>query len=123
MSIKEEYKDLSNALKETFSPPSPISAKKAPTGKGTSKGDMLVQRLAVEFQHDPIEELVKLARSNRVSPDLKAKINLELIQYYIPKLRAIDTNPNQGETISINIINPSISSNSTSNQKIIDITS
>ena len=31
---------------------------------------------------------------------------MELLQYYLPKLKAIDTNPNQGETISINIIQP-----------------
>ena len=67
---------------------------------------VLVQRLALEFNHDPIQELVKLAQSNRVSPDLKAKINMEFLQYYLPKLRAIDTNPNQGEVIQINIVNP-----------------
>lgn len=101
-----DLRDLALDLKEQFKVPCPMAASKAPTGTGKSKNDVLVQRLALEFNHDPIHELVKLAQSNRVSPDLKAKINMELIQYYLPKLRAIDTNPNQGEVIQINIVNP-----------------
>lgn len=109
------------SLKDQFKKPSPLPPSKYPDGHGKSKGDILVQRLALEFQHDPVAELVKLAKSNRISPDLKAKINMELIQYYIPKLRAIDTNPNQGETIQINIIDSNTKVNT--NDKTIDITS
>ena len=101
-----EIRDLALDLKDQFKVPCAMAASKAPTGVGKSKNDVLVQRLALEFNHDPIQELVKLAQSNRVSPDLKAKINMEFLQYYLPKLRAIDTNPNQGEVIQINIVNP-----------------
>lgn len=94
-------------VKELFKKPSTLPVSKAPTGKGLSKNDILVQRLANEFHHDPIAELVKLAKSSRVMPETKVKINLELLSYYMPKLKAIDTNPNQGETISLNIILPS----------------
>ena len=101
-----EIRDLALDLKDQFKGPCAMAASKAPTGTGKSKNDVLVQRLALEFNHDPIHELVKLAQSNRISPDLKAKINMEFLQYYLPKLRAIDTNPNQGEVIQINIVNP-----------------
>lgn len=97
---------VSQELKKEFRKPSPLPASKAPTGRGSSKNDLFVQRLAVEFQHDPVAELVKIAQSNRISPDLKAKINLELLSYYLPKLKAIDTNPNQGEVINLNVILP-----------------
>lgn len=98
---------VSQDLKKEFKKPSPLPASKAPTGRGSTKNDLFVQRLAVEFQHDPVAELVKIAQSTRISPDLKAKINLELLSYYLPKLKAIDTNPNQGEVINLNVVLPS----------------
>ena len=101
-----EIRDLALDLKDQFKVPCAMAASKAPTGVGKSKNDVLVQRLAMEFNHDPVQELVKLAQSNRISPDLKAKINMEFLQYYLPKLRASDTNPNQGDVIQINIVNP-----------------
>lgn len=102
--IDVQVKELSDELKETLKKPQALSAKKAPTGRGETAGDRLVQRLASEFKYDPIEELVKIAKSTKSSLELKAKINQELIQYYLPKVKAIDTNPNAGEVISINVI-------------------
>lgn len=103
-----QVRELEQDLKDQFKVPSPMAASKAPSGKGNSKNDLLVQRLALEFKHDPVAELVKLAQSNRIPPELKAKINMEFLQYYLPKLKAIDTNPNQGEVININIVQPSL---------------
>lgn len=99
-----QVKELSEDLKETLRKPRALSAKKAPTGRGETAGDRLVQRLATEFKYDPIEELVKIAKSSKSSLELKAKINQELVQYYLPKIKAVDTNPNAGEVISINVI-------------------
>lgn len=104
--LDNEAKSLVKEIKQELRRPTPLPPSKAPTGKGTTKNDLLVQRLAMEFEFDPIAQLVELARNKYSSPDLKAKINMELLQYYLPKLKAIDTNPNQGETISINIIQP-----------------
>ena len=104
--LENEAKSLVKEIKQELKKPTPLPASKAPTGKGDSKNDLLVQRLAMEFEFDPVAQLVELARHKYSSPDLKAKISMELLQYYLPKLKAIDTNPNQGETISINIIQP-----------------
>lgn len=103
--ISSDLLDLTQELKQELKLPSPT--KVYPTGKGKSKNDILIQRLAAEFGHDPVEELIKLARSSKTSSDIKMKINMELLNYCIPKLKAIDTNPNQGETISVNVILPS----------------
>lgn len=97
----QQYKD---DLQKSFKKPSALSGKKAPTGRGETAGDMLIRRLASEFKYDPIAELVKIAKSNKSTLELKTKINQELIQYYLPKVKAIDTNPNAGEVISINVI-------------------
>lgn len=102
--IKDRYDNASAELKKNLRKPNMLPAKKAPTGRGETAGDRLVQRLATEFKHDPIAELIKLAKSAKTSPELKAKINQDLVQYYLPKLKAIDTNPNSGEVISINVI-------------------
>lgn len=104
VSGEEVFVEAKQQLKDTFKKPSMLSAKKAPTGRGETAGDQLVRRLAVEFGYDPISELVKTARSAKTSPELKTKINMELVQYYLPKIRAVDTNPNAGEVISINVI-------------------
>ena len=101
VSGEDVFVEAKQQLKDTFKKPSMLSAKKAPTGRA---GDQLVRRLAVEFGYDPISELVKTARSAKTSPELKTKINMELVQYYLPKIRAVDTNPNAGEVISINVI-------------------
>lgn len=98
--VSQCSKDLKQELKK----PRMISAKKAPDGRGSTAGDRLVQRLATDLHYDPIAELVKLAKHPKTSPELKAKISSELMQYYMPKLKAIDTNPNAGEIISINVI-------------------
>ena len=98
------FVEAKQQLKDTFKKPSMLPVKKAPTGRGETAGDQLVRRLAVEFGYDPISELVKTARSAKTSPELKTKINMELVQYYLPKIRAVDTNPNAGEVISINVI-------------------
>ncbi len=103
---EEQAKQLTHDIKEQFKKPSPLPLSKAPTGKGASKNDQLIQRLAFEFNFDPVAELVKLAKSNRVSSDLRAKISMEFMQYFMPKMKAIDTNPNQGEVININILPP-----------------
>lgn len=102
--VEVQVKELSDDLKESLRKPRALPAKKAPTGRGETAGDRLVQRLASEFKYDPIEELVKIAKSSKSTLELKAKINQELIQYYLPKVKAIDTNPNAGEVISINVI-------------------
>lgn len=104
MNINATFNNCSAELKKTLRKPNMLPAKKAPTGRGETAGDRLVQRLATEFRHDPIAELIKLAKSSKTTPELKAKINQELLQYYLPKLKAIDTNPNSGEVISINVI-------------------
>ena len=104
--LDNEAKSLVKEIKQELRKPTPLPPSKAPTGKGSTKNDLLVQRLAMEFEFDPVAQLVELARHKYSSPDLKAKISMELLQYYLPKLKAIDTNPNQGETISINIIQP-----------------
>lgn len=104
MNINATFNNCSAELKKNLRKPNMLPAKKAPTGRGETAGDRLVQRLATEFHHDPIAELVKLAKSSKTTPELKTKINQELVQYYLPKIKAIDTNPNSGEVISINVI-------------------
>ena len=102
------YKESASELKSVLKKPTAIPAAKAPTGRGTTKGDMLVQRLASEFKHDPIAELVRLAQSDEVTNELKYRINSDLVGFYLPKVKAIDTNPNDGETISVKVILPTI---------------
>ncbi len=98
----QESEQLASELKK----PRALAPKHHPTGKGCSSGDLMIQRLAVEFNHDPIKEMVKLAKSNGIDDKLKFEINKELLSYIVPKLKAIDTNPNQGEVISIKVITP-----------------
>ena len=88
-----------------FRKPAKIPAKSAPTGAGTTKGDILLQRLATEFRVDPLAELVKLAKRSD-SEKIKKEIYSELMSYYMPKMKAIDNNPHQGETINVSIIFP-----------------
>ena len=76
-----------------------------PSSRTLKSHDIFTQRLLQDLQHDPLEALVELSR-NAKSDYVKAQINLELLQYMIPKLKAVDTNPNQGETISINVMLP-----------------
>lgn len=97
---KQEKKSL---LKK----PAAIPGEKAPTGTGSSKADFLVSRFAYEFDgYDPIAELVALARDPKASINERKAIHTELAGYIYPKLKAIDTNPNQGEVISLNIVFP-----------------
>ncbi len=93
-------------LKKEFKKPNAIPAHKAPKGNGSTKGDILMQRLAVEFEYDPIHELIRLARNKTSSNELQYKIACQLADYYLPKVKAIDTNPNQGEVIALNIVFP-----------------
>lgn len=83
--------------------PRPIPARKAPNGLGGTKGDILMHRLAAEFKLDPIKELVKMSQRPDITSELRFKIMNELLSYYMPKMKATDTNPNQGEVISVNI--------------------
>lgn len=100
------YHEVSKDVSKEYKKVNPISASKAPKGNGCTKGDLLMQRLAMEFKYDPIKEMIKLAKHNKTSNELKFKIASQLTDYYLPKVKAIDTNPNQGEVISINIIQP-----------------
>lgn len=88
-----------------FKKPAKLPAKQAPTGTGTTKGDILMQRLANEFKIDPLAELVKLARRSD-NDKLRKEIYAELMSYYMPKMKAIDHNPHQGETINVSFIFP-----------------
>lgn len=92
--------------KAKYAKPKAIPAKKAPNGLGGTKGDILMRRLATEFKLDPIKELIKLAHSDEASPELRFKIMNELLGYYMPKVKAIDTNPNQGEVINVQVLMP-----------------
>lgn len=76
-----------------------------PSSRTLKTHDLFTERLIRDLKHDPLEELVNLSRSAK-SELVKANINLTLLEYMIPKLKAVDTNPNQGEVISINVVMP-----------------
>jgi hypothetical protein len=101
-----QYNDAAKDLSAMLRKPAALHPSKAPTGKGATKGDLLVQRLATEFKHDPIAELIRLASEDSSSNELKYKINSDLLGYYMPKLKAVELNQNAGETISVNVIMP-----------------
>lgn len=80
-----------------------------PSSKTLKAHDVFTERMIRDLKHDPVKELVDLAQHPDDSirmRELKAQINMELLQYMIPKLKAVDTNPNQGETISISVVMP-----------------
>lgn len=93
------------AGKPLFAKPSPTS--KVPSGQGFTKGDLLLRRLQYEFNFDPLEELVALAKSNKTSVGEKIKISQELMGYIVPKLKNVEVNQHQGEVIRVNITFPS----------------
>ncbi len=90
--------------KELLSKPAPSS--KAPTGKGYTKADVLLRRLQYDFKHDPLSELVALAKSPKTSTGEKIRINQEFMSYIIPKLKNVEVNQHQGEVIKVNITFP-----------------
>lgn len=45
-------------------------------------------------QHDPLLELIKVAKDNSTPLDMKVTINKELLQYAAPKLKAVDLTAN-----------------------------
>ena len=76
-----------------------------PSSRTLKAHDVFTSRLLNDLNYDPLVELVELAREAR-SELVRANINLTLLEYMIPKLKAVDTNPNQGEVMSINVILP-----------------
>ena len=67
---------------------------------------MLLRRLQYEFNFDPLQELVALAKSNKTSVGEKIKISQELMGYIVPKLKNVEVNQHQGEVIRVNIMFP-----------------
>lgn len=84
----------------------PTPTTKVPTGQGYTKGDLLLRRLQYEFNFDPLQELVALAKSNKTSVGEKIKISQELMGYIVPKLKNVEVNQHQGEVIRVNIMFP-----------------
>ncbi len=84
----------------------PAPTKQVPDGKGLTKGDLLLRRLQFEFHHDPLSELVSLAKNNKTSISEKIKINQEFLSYIVPKLKNVEVNQHQGEVIKVNITFP-----------------
>lgn len=95
--IREELREL---RKEHKAPNGVV-----PSTRTLKAHDVFTQRVIHDLSHDPVAELVNLAKFSS-SEKLRAEINIELLQYMIPKLKAVDTNPNAGEMIQINVVMP-----------------
>lgn len=94
---------MKRSLKNTIVKPRAIAA---PSGSGLTKGDELIRRLRLEFGYDPLKELVELAQGSDATVGERIRIAETVMSYYQPKVKAIDYNPNSGETISLNITFP-----------------
>jgi hypothetical protein len=95
--LEKYYKDLRKEHK--------VPGAVVPSTRTLKSHDIFTTRLIHDLKHDPLETLVELSRTCK-SELVKAQINLTLLEYMLPKLKAIDTNPNQGEMISINVVLP-----------------
>lgn len=77
-----------------------------PNTNDLGKADNLLRQLRYGLGFDPLTELVGLYRDLDTSTAERIRIASELLSYTHPKMKAIQSNPDQGEVITINVSYP-----------------
>lgn len=63
----------------------------------------IVRDTFTKYNHNPIEELIRLSRDENITPLLKLQCEKELAKYYAPQLRAVEHTGKDGESLASNI--------------------